>query len=231
MKLARLFSFICIMLSVYTSSSYAGIITEQWQGTIQNVGNNNGFTSGDIITWSVTYDNIGRIAHSYNDGLNGIAEYGAGDDTLVSTWCSNPGQLNCDLNFNTDTLLSDATIEFGNVFNVLLANSIFSDFVESDGNNSMSFVRDDYWGGNTFSQSGDARSFGSNDVGANWEISGTYNQNTLNGSIFLSANNLALMSTTAATVPVPAALWLFGSGLIGLIGMKRKSSKASIFSA
>ncbi|MCP5077697.1 MAG: hypothetical protein GY951_06520, partial [Psychromonas sp.] len=52
MKLARLFSFICIMLSVYTSSSYASIITEQWQGTIQNVGNNNGFTSGDIITWS-----------------------------------------------------------------------------------------------------------------------------------------------------------------------------------
>ena len=29
-----------------------------------------------------------------------------------------------------------------------------------------------------------------------------------------------------APVPVPAAVWLFGSGLIGLIGMRKKSSKA-----
>jgi hypothetical protein len=32
-------------------------------------------------------------------------------------------------------------------------------------------------------------------------------------------------STSASTVPVPAAVWLFGSGLFGLLGLKRKFSK------
>ncbi len=36
---------------------------------------------------------------------------------------------------------------------------------------------------------------------------------------------------TPATVPVPAAVWLFGSGLVGLIGMRKKSSKVSELSA
>ena len=34
-----------------------------------------------------------------------------------------------------------------------------------------------------------------------------------------------------SNIPVPGAVWLFCSGLIGLIGMKRKSSKNSIFPA
>ncbi len=46
------------------------------------------------------------------------------------------------------------------------------------------------------------------------------------GSQYIGLDNVSV-----SAVPVPAALWLFGSGLIGLIGMKRKSSKASIFSA
>ncbi len=33
-----------------------------------------------------------------------------------------------------------------------------------------------------------------------------------------------------ATVPAPAAVWLLGSGLLGLIGMRRKPSKLSRFS-
>jgi hypothetical protein len=32
-------------------------------------------------------------------------------------------------------------------------------------------------------------------------------------------------------VPVPAAMWLFGSGLMGLIGMRKKVSKVSVLSA
>jgi hypothetical protein len=33
---------------------------------------------------------------------------------------------------------------------------------------------------------------------------------------------------TVSSVPTPAAVWLLGSGLIGLIGMRKKSSKVSI---
>ena len=39
------------------------------------------------------------------------------------------------------------------------------------------------------------------------------------------------ISGNVSEVPVPAAVWLFGSGLIGLIGMKRKSPKNSLFPA
>ncbi len=34
-----------------------------------------------------------------------------------------------------------------------------------------------------------------------------------------------------SNVPVPAAVWLFGSGLVGLIGMRKKSSKITALSA
>ena len=35
----------------------------------------------------------------------------------------------------------------------------------------------------------------------------------------------------SAVVPVPAAVWLFGSGLIGLLGMRKKASKVSTHTA
>ena len=34
------------------------------------------------------------------------------------------------------------------------------------------------------------------------------------------------ITTPAGTVPVPAAIWLFGSGLIGLIGLARRKVRA-----
>ena len=37
--------------------------------------------------------------------------------------------------------------------------------------------------------------------------------------------------SSVSEVPIPAAVWLFGSGLIGLIGMRKKSSKISRLSA
>ena len=39
-----------------------------------------------------------------------------------------------------------------------------------------------------------------------------------------SANNTFTVDTLRRTaVPIPAAVWLFGSGLIGLIGMSRRN--------
>ena len=51
----------------------------------------------------------------------------------------------------------------------------------------------------------------------------------------ISVTNKAQFEFTLANspspVPAPAAVWLFGSGLIGLIGIRRKSSKSSAFQA
>ena len=43
-------------------------------------------------------------------------------------------------------------------------------------------------------------------------------------SYFFGANANANIYTNVSAVPVPAAVWLFGSGLIGLIGLARRKA-------
>jgi hypothetical protein len=38
--------------------------------------------------------------------------------------------------------------------------------------------------------------------------------------------NASMASTPDAVVPVPAAVWLFGSGLLSLVGIARRKKKA-----
>jgi hypothetical protein len=68
-------------------------------------------------------------------------------------------------------------------------------------------------------------------IGGN--ASGTFNTTTnafniswthaFTGVPFLTSGNFSLQGTAQlAAVPVPAAMWLFGSGLIGLVGVLRK---------
>jgi hypothetical protein len=49
--------------------------------------------------------------------------------------------------------------------------------------------------------------------------------NVLEGTAFLSASGLTLTGT-AAPVPLPPAVWLLGSGLLGLAGVARRKAKA-----
>jgi hypothetical protein len=44
--------------------------------------------------------------------------------------------------------------------------------------------------------------------------------NSAGGTLFLALGKLN--ATTAIVVPIPAAVWLFGSGLLGLIGVARR---------
>ena len=48
------------------------------------------------------------------------------------------------------------------------------------------------------------------------------------GTQFSIDNSLGSLTLTPSTVPVPAAVWLFGSGLLGLIGVARPSKKWSV---
>ena len=58
-------------------------------------------------------------------------------------------------------------------------------------------------------------------------ISGNSYQNTNATWSFsaASATSYSMSVTSVATVPVPAAVWLFGSGLIGLFGIARRKVK------
>ena len=52
----------------------------------------------------------------------------------------------------------------------------------------------------------------------------TFNTNNYGGVSNTLDLNLNI-GQPVSNVPVPAAVWLFGSGFIGLIGLRRKSSK------
>jgi hypothetical protein len=50
-------------------------------------------------------------------------------------------------------------------------------------------------------------------------------------TLFVDDVSIVIDGVVASAVPVPGAIWLFGSGLIGLVGVKGKSLKSIILSA
>lgn len=62
----------------------------------------------------------------------------------------------------------------------------------------------------------DIASLGFSDVARSIDFSGTVNQVGFDNITFGSVN-------PATVVPVPAAVWLFGSGLLGLVGVSRRN--------
>jgi hypothetical protein len=55
--------------------------------------------------------------------------------------------------------------------------------------------------------------------------SGTLNSYIL-GSATLAADGTLAINAGTAPVPLPAAVWLFGSGLMGLVGVSRRRKAA-----
>ena len=51
-------------------------------------------------------------------------------------------------------------------------------------------------------------------VGAAWTA--------FDGTPYTEKFNITLNGTAATVIPVPAAVWLFGSGLLGLVGVARR---------
>jgi len=73
--------------------------------------------------------------------------------------------------------------------------------------------------------------FGANGTGAmpnnNSDISGSASYFRWNGSIWLNGGfDSTRFVVTGTVVPIPAAVWLFGSGLLGLIGIARRMKAA-----
>lgn len=130
--------FIIITIYVYIAfasySANAVIIYEEWTANVLSVTNNsidssaqdvvsNGYSIGDIVTWSVIY-NSAPSDHStrYSDGSNGIAEKGVGDDTLNTLFCLdkryNP---NCGSSLKDDGVIAlfDSTSNIFGIYNAL----------------------------------------------------------------------------------------------------------------
>ncbi len=79
-----------------------------------------------------------------------------------------------------------------------------------------------YWGNGTPVMDADKKGFyGNGEVHGVLQLTGTYDSITFThtGEYW---HGLTVGAVDLAPVPIPAALWLFGSGLVGLVGLKRK---------
>jgi len=79
-----------------------------------------------------------------------------------------------------------------------------------------------YWGGGTPVMDADKKGFlGNGEVHGVLQMAGTYDAITFTHTSE-GWHGLTVGVVDVAPVPLPAALWLFGSGLVGLVGLRRK---------
>ncbi len=210
MKLVRNIIYSCAVL-IYSTASYSALL---------NVNNGILLGASDVDVNGVLYD------VSFIDGT--CAELFSGCDQ------------NTDFPFANPLDLDDGTL--GTAANAALLDQVFIDSLlgmfDSDPtktNGCQSSFRDCQASTPLFISQG----------GAGLGILGAFNSRNENrdnpnagGGVFSidSSDQIAITyavwsESQPSPVPVPAATWLFGSGLIGLVGMRRKLPKVSILSA
>jgi len=203
-------TFAAIML-IATTSAHAVLVTDVWESTVINdvSGNNTVFAPGDKFTWTVTYDDTSLTMHEYDDGANGIAEFGTGDDTISNILCTGAasGSPGCTINYTTEyNLLADAIFDLSQFYlpmqsagltgyNGLTLN--YAQRTRSDnGTNNARFWADDF----SFAVAGVQTMFFDNNIGASNSTITTLS------SVLISTNN----------VPEPPVIALIAIGLLGV---------------
>ena len=157
----------------------------------------------------------------------------AGSGATGSISCQAYGPKNIKVNKNTEVITVIGGISFGSLpaNNTVLAKrknaGQSGDFDFSNGNFT---IDSDVW--TNWSSIYIAIKNGNSNSGGGWGLfeldeivsDGVY-QTKINGNPVTSISHYFVIGGTAVTnVPVPAALWLFGSGLIGLARISRKKN-------
>jgi len=98
MNKIRFFIFHLALILAFPGVTSAALITETWESEVTGTSGHTAFNIGDTFTWTVTYDNSNTRHSVYNDGANGIAEFGSGDDFISHTSCvsTDPDPSSCD---------------------------------------------------------------------------------------------------------------------------------------
>ena len=90
-------------MAALSVAANASMVTEIFQVTLP-LGASGSYPEGHVFDITVTYDDAGTVMHDWEDGANGIAEFGGGDDLLSNTYSL------ADAAFSGYTVLSDADI-------------------------------------------------------------------------------------------------------------------------
>ncbi len=182
------------------------------------------------ITWLANANYAGTTmnwttANSWAAGLNFNSITGWRLPTVTDTGTPgcNPAYTGTDCGYNVDT----STSEMAHMFYTTLGNKALYD--TSGGGpqpgwgltntGPFSNVQSSYyWSATEYAPS----------TGSAWYFSTNYgNQNWANKTFSYYAWAVHSGDVGAPTVPVPAAVWLFGSGLLGLIGIARRKARAA----
>ena len=211
MKRSHLLSTLCAMLFALSHSSHAATIA---MSTFDS--NLDGWTSNipTEISWSSIGGNPGGYAR--HEDSTGNATFLLAPSSFLGDWSSLNG---------TGTISFDHKIfSAGTGINNFVAYQVAISGPDGSA----------IWLGSTPNQATDWLSITAPIVETSWSVTGTWldilsNVDTLQIRIELVANDgndiSGLDNIQLSSVPIPAAVWLFGSGLIGLIGFARRKSR------
>jgi hypothetical protein len=193
-----------LLLLFLSSLASAATVTETWSANVNSISANvDGFSLGEQITWSVTYDDESIAWH----------EYSISDGSLAATHTRSPFDGSSGFHYASDT-----TFDFGNTFGRLLDDDDIGKFyrttygyTEQSTNSTGTQLKQSYQDlvGYIFNlNTGGSGGFSLYSPAAGYKQVG-----------FESA-------AIVAPVPLPAAAWLFGSALLGLLGVNLRKREA-----
>ena len=204
----------------FSNPAFSNIITITLDGDMYESGDPTGYgLDGAHFNWVTTID-TSTLAYNQSSGSTGNTAYyrffdanitftnrpsGASDATASSLTTVSTG------NFNSSSLNTDRMDIFSTSFDGEFSGLVLSPI--------EFFFSSDVYGADGFA-----------DIPDNWTESQLAfdslfgDQFSKNGVTQFLISNVT-MTTEFSAVPVPAAVWLFGSGLLGLIGVARRKAR------
>lgn len=246
-----------ILAVLMASNAQAALVKVDMTGTVNygykgsydynyNTGvynNNSSDLTSNQAHFSFIFDTSKAPDQSYSDNWNGY-DYWGGNYSYSNNWNNFSTAVSSFSGEVAGSSVSGTNLS-ANTQNYGFASDNWGNY--TSGGASVSSYNYNYTGNSWDYSSASLSSYGSSFVNAQDFISafmsnnnpisfylsvsnGTYDGTSQFGNYFYAYGNIDSVTVSPATVPVPAAVWLFGSGLMGLLGAKKKKGLLPVLS-